>query len=122
MKIRDFYDRTGGDFAGAMQRLMKEDRLEKYVRMFLNDTSYGELESCLARNDVPGAFRAVHTLKGVCLNLSFTRLYESVNAATEALRYAGADSEKDMAQVTACMQLLRRDYSEVTEAIRSLDS
>lgn len=122
MNIREFYKRTGGNFAGAIQRLMKEDRVEKYVRMFLSDPSYGELESCLTENNVSGAFQAAHTLKGVCLNLSFTRLFESVNGVTEALRYADADSEKDMAEVTACMKLLRRDYSDVIDAIRSLDA
>ena len=32
------------------------------------------------------AFRASHTLKGVSLNLGFTKLYEVSDALTEALR------------------------------------
>ena len=33
-----------------------------------------------------GAFRGAHTLKGVCQNLSFDRLYEVSNELTELLR------------------------------------
>ena len=33
-----------------------------------------------------GAFRGAHTLKGVCQNLSFDRLYEVSNDLTELLR------------------------------------
>ena len=32
------------------------------------------------------AFRGAHTLKGVCQNLSFDRLYEASNELTELLR------------------------------------
>ena len=91
MDIREFYDRTGGDFEAAMKRLMKETRVEKFVRMFPDDPSYRELESNLALNNVKEAFRAAHTLKGVCMNLSFTKLYRSVNEVTESLRSADPD-------------------------------
>ncbi len=120
MNIKEFYDRTGGDYKGAMQRLMKESRVEKFARMFLDDPCYNELESNLSQNNVEEAFRAAHTLKGVCMNLSFTRLYESVSAVTEALRHAAADSEADMAKVAAGMEELRSDYKMIIDAIQCL--
>lgn len=122
MNIREFYQTTGGDYTDALQRLMKESRVEKFTRMFPDDSCYRDLESSLAEKDVAGAFRAVHTLKGVCLNLSYTRLYEAVFEVTEALRNADPDNEEDMANVEACMEPLRSSYRQIIEAARSLDS
>ena len=42
------------------------------------------------------AFRAAHTLKGVCLNLGFDRLYEVSSALTEMLRDGVMDGSDDM--------------------------
>ena len=100
---------------------MKETRVEKFVRMFPDDPSYRELESKLALNNVKEAFRAAHTLKGVCMNLSFTKLYRSVNEVTESLRSADPDKAEDMEKAAAGMEPLRNDYREIIEAIQCLD-
>ena len=121
MNIREFYEKTGGDYADALQRLMKENLLERFTRMFPDDSCYRELESSLAEKDLAGAFHAVHTLKGICLNLSYTRLYESGYEVTEALRDADPDNEEDMTRVEACMQPLRTSYRQIIEAVRDLD-
>lgn len=122
MNISTFYDRTGGDFEDVMKRLIKESRVEKYVRMFPDDPSFRELESNLSQNKTQEAFRAAHTLKGVCMNLSFTKLFESSNAVTESLRHADSDNTADMEKVAACMESLRSDYRAILEAIKCLDS
>lgn len=122
MDISTFYSRTGGDFEDVMKRLMRESRVEKYVRMFPDDPSFRELESNLAQNKTQEAFRAAHTLKGVCMNLSFTKLFESSKAVTESLRHADLDNISDMEKVAACMEPLRKDYRDIIEAIKCLDS
>ena len=61
------------------------------------------------------AFRAAHTLKGICLNLGLSRLYGSASAVTEALR------AQDAALARSLMPDLRNDYGEVLEALRQLD-
>lgn len=121
MDIRLFYERTGGDFEDVMKRLMKESRVEKFARMFPDDPSYMELESNLALKNTREAFRAAHTLKGVCMNLSFTKLYRSADAVTESLRCADLDKAADMQKVADCMELLRNDYREIIETIKGLD-
>jgi HPt (histidine-containing phosphotransfer) domain-containing protein len=122
MDIRRFYELTGGDYDAAIQRFMAESRLEKFTRMFEQDPSYGELESSLAADNLKEAFRAAHTLKGVCLNLSFTGLSQSADAVTELLRHADADRPHCLEQVNLCMETLRGRYKEVIAAIRELDS
>lgn len=122
MDIRRFYELTGGDYDAAMQRFMTEGRLEKFTRMFAEDPSYGELEASLASDNLEEAFRAAHTLKGVCLNLSFTGLFQSVDAVTELLRHADTDSPGDQEQVNRCMETLRVRYRDIIAAVSELDS
>lgn len=122
MDIRRFYELTGGDYDAAMQRFMTESRLEKFTRMFAEDPSYGELEASLASDNLEEAFRAAHTLKGVCLNLSFTGLFQSVDAVTELLRHADTDSPGDQEQVNRCMETLRVRYRDIIAAVSELDS
>ena len=40
MTIKEFYDVTGSDYNDAIKRFMDERRLEKFVKMFLDDPSY----------------------------------------------------------------------------------
>ena len=122
MDIRRFYELTGGDYDAAMRRFMTEGRLEKFTRMFAEDPSYGELEASLASDNLEEAFRAAHTLKGVCLNLSFTGLFQSVDAVTELLRHADPDSPGDPEQVNRCMETLRVRYRDIIAAVSELDS
>ena len=117
--IKEFYDVTGSDYNDAIKRFMDERRLEKFVKMFLDDPSYRDLETCLAQSDLEEAFHAVHTLKGVCLNLSFSRFYESASAVTETLRSAKSDREQ-LGPVYSCMEVLRKDYSAIIAAIHQI--
>ncbi len=50
---------------------------------FLDDNSYANLKEAIAAGNVEEAFRAAHTLKGVCLNLGFDNLYKASSAITE---------------------------------------
>ena len=76
----------GGDYAEVLARLTKEERIEKFMLRFLEDTSYEELCKALEAKNYMEVFRMVHTLKGVALNLGFTKLYEASDKMTEAVR------------------------------------
>lgn len=111
MTIRQFYDETGGNYDSVIQRFLTEERTKRFLKMFLKDPSYEQLESSLKTEDVDEAFLAAHTLKGVCLNIGLSRLYTSSSDVTEALR--GRDLNAAMQK----MQALRRDYMEVMNGI-----
>ena len=64
--------------------------MQKYFRLFLEDTSFGELEEAMSKDDMDAAFKAAHTLKGVAANLCFNKLSERASVLTEDLRN-GAD-------------------------------
>ena len=90
-----------------MQKLMKQgkDAAEIYIQQGRQDLadaelaqvkvievylpkqmSAEELEAALKEQNVKEAFRAAHTLKGVCQNLGFSNLYAPAVTLTETLR------------------------------------
>ncbi len=86
MTVKECYEQIGSDYAGVLKRLGSEALVKRFALKFLKDPSYQELNDALIKKDGETAFRAAHTLKGVCLNLGFDRLYESSAALTEHLR------------------------------------
>ncbi len=111
MDLKSCYLRLGGDYDEVLGRLHKESLVEKFLFKFLDDGSFRLLEESFANGNHEEAFRAAHTLKGVCQNLSFTQLYRSSNEMTEFLRGGtGLDAPELLAQVTA-------DYRQTVDAI-----
>ena len=86
MTIQECYAALEGDYQEVLGRLYSEALVQKFVGKFLADQSFQLLESSMKTENYEEAFRAAHTLKGVCQNLSFTRLYQSSHEITEALR------------------------------------
>ncbi len=116
MTLQEFYDAIGGDYKGVMSRLMKEERVLKYVRKFLNDASFETLNTKIAEGDYEEAFRAAHTIKGVASNLGFSKLLDSSHELTEELRGGNAPKGTDN------LERVRTDYTQTIEAIKSLDA
>lgn len=86
MTLQNFYDSVGESLNEVLNRLHKEERITKYLGLFLQDPSFNDLETAFAEKDIEKAFRAAHTLKGVALNLGFQKLSEASSALTEDLR------------------------------------
>ena len=76
----------GGDFDEVLGRLRREQTVRKFVYKFLDDKSFDLFEAAMRDRDYGEALRAVHTLKGICQNLSFGRLYASSSLMTKALK------------------------------------
>ena len=86
MTIQECYKEMGADYEEVFHRLPRESMVLKFALMFLNDDSYPKLEQSLKEGNAQEAFRAAHTLKGVCQNLGFTNLYQPAYELTEVLR------------------------------------
>ena len=111
--IRAAYERIGADFDDVASRFGSPALVERFAGMFVQDESFDELEKALAAHDAKTAFRAVHTLKGVALNLGLSNLAAPTIAVTEALRpctLEGVDIESLMAP-------LRKAYNETVAAL-----
>ena len=114
MELKEVYEKIGGDYDDVVRRLMGEKLVRKFLLKFLDDKSYADLGRTLSEGDYKEAFRAAHTLKGVCLNLGFTELYKVSAELTEVLRgRETAGSDELYAQV-------KEQYTTLTDAIREL--
>ena len=112
MNLKDCYITFGGDFDEVLDRLLREQTVEKFVYKFLDDKSFNLFESSMGNKDYAEALRAVHTLKGICQNLSFTRLFDSSSLVTKALK------ENDWNRAVDMMPQLSKDYREIIDVIK----
>ena len=69
MNLKECYRKLGGDYDEVLTRLYSEDMIRRFLIKFLNDGTYKLLLEKLEAQDYQEAFRAAHTLKGVCDNL-----------------------------------------------------
>lgn len=116
MTLKECYAVLGGNYEDVLSRLRSEKMVQKYVLKFLDDESFDRLCRALESGAQEEAFRAAHTIKGMCQNLSFTILEQSSSRMTEALR-AG-----DLAAGQGMLEDVRRDYRRATDAIRAFQA
>lgn len=115
MNLKECYSALGGNYESVLSRLMTEKLVNRFVLKFLNDASYENLVNSLKDENIEEAFRAAHTLKGVCQNLSFDRLFESSNAITEVLR------DGNITMANEILPKVELDYKQTIDAIKNLD-
>ena len=115
MTIQECYAALGADYEGTLHRLSMDALVHKFALYFLEDDSFATLSAAMEAQDYEVAFRASHTLKGVCLNLGFTKLHEASSDLTEAMR----DGKKleDM----SLYEKVREEYNRTVEMIKALD-
>ncbi len=113
MTLQECYAALEGDYQGVLGRLTSERMVQKFVLKFLNDGSYDLLLRSMAEENWQEAFRAAHTIKGVCQNLDFTRLYRSSSQLSEALRNGFTP------EAPALAEQVEEDYARTTAAIRA---
>lgn len=113
MTLKECYAAFGGDYEETIGRLRSERLIQKFALKFLDDQSYDLLCSTMESGDYEEAFRAAHTIKGVCQNLGFTALGASSSELSEALRH-GYTPEAD-----ALVQRVKADYQTTSQAIRA---
>ena len=68
----------------------------------------------MQQEDYENAFRAAHSIKGVCQNLGFLKLSQSSSALTEALR-GGKNQD-----TTELERQVREDYERTVQGIKAM--
>ncbi|MBS6465687.1 MAG: Hpt domain-containing protein [Clostridium sp.] len=114
MTVRECYEQMGADFDNVLGRLGSEQMVQRFALKFLNDTSYQTLEETLKEKNVEQAFRAAHTLKGVCLNLGFDNLFTVSSELTERLRAGELDGTEEL------FEKVKEQYEITVKAIRGI--
>ena len=114
MTVKECYEQMGADYEGVLGRLRSEVLIKKFAKKFLDDGSYASLKKGLEEQNGEEAFRAAHTLKGVCQNLGFDNLYPSSKDLTELLRAGSMDGYEDL------FAEVEKEYNRTCEALRKV--
>lgn len=115
MTIRECYEAVGSNYDEVLGRLGSERLVSKFAAKFLDDKTFQELQKALQENDNPSAFRAAHTLKGICLNLGFAKLGEASSELTEMLRNGGTVTD------LMYVERVKEEYQRVIQVLQQLD-
>ena len=113
MDIKEMYVAVGGDYNDAMGRLMKEERLAKFLGMFVNSVEYDNMIKAYEDKDYERLFRESHSLKGMAANLSLNRLFDSVSAVCESVRHGPPEED-----ISALVEKAKQDYEITINGIK----
>lgn len=114
MTVKECYNIFGGNYEEVLDRLMREELIQKFLKKFPADNSFSSLMTALDERDVETAFRMAHTLKGICQNLGLKKLYESSNLLTEELR------SREWRDFSSEREQIEKDYMITVSAISEL--
>lgn len=86
MTLEEFYQAVGGSYKEVIERIPSEDMVLRFVRRFVEDTTFSDWQTAQKEQDIQAAFRAAHTMKGIAANLGFENLTRVSKELTEELR------------------------------------
>ena len=110
---KEILESVGIDYNEAQDRFSGSIELfESFLKEMATINVLSALQKALSEDDIIGAFRVAHTLKGNFGNLSIKPLYETITPLVEALR-----SENILEAQKLYIELEKR-YNQVTEGIR----
>jgi len=116
MTVKEFYESIDSSYDEAIARLMKDDRIKKYLAMFAQGDDYNKLINLLEEKNYEEAFRCVHSLKGMCLNLTLSKLANSSAVLCDALRNGAPTVD-----ISDMLSALKADYDLTIAGINALD-
>ena len=115
MTIAECYRRLGSDYAQVEHRLCSPGMIVRFITMFLEDDSFGELLCAMRDGRRQDAFRAAYTLRSVCANLGFDRLRDSANRLEHLL---SGESDVMPGDAQPLLEAVSQDYTQTISAIR----
>lgn len=121
MTVEELYTQIDGNYADALGRLRMDALITRFVVKFLDDTSCADLVAAWKAGDDRAAFEAAHRAKGVCANMSFTRLAALADEICEALR-EGNESLRARTDVDKLVSELEVCHANTVESIQAFSS
>lgn len=113
MNTEECYRRIGGNFEDVLTRFGSEALVTRFALQFLEDPTYDALQKALKTGDDEAAFRAAHTIKGLCSNLGFTALWQASDCLCKRFRAGQAVCAADTDSI-------RSAYGTLVEALTQL--
>lgn len=117
MNAEECYQKIEGSYEEVLKRLRSEERIIKYLYKFLEDGNYETLKKAMEEKDYAVGFMAVHNVKGLSQNLSFTRLEQAASDLCEALRGEKHPPEEE---IRVLWEQVEKAYGLTAEAVQEL--
>lgn len=111
MDIKKCYQQFGGDYEDASLRLMNDERIERFLRKFIELDDCSAMLAALDAKDYKTAFLKAHDLKGTSSNMGFTSLYQTSVELCEALR-----DGQPKGDVAGLAQQAKTDFDAIVKA------
>lgn len=115
MTLEEFYTSMDVDYQNILDRLMKEERILRYLRMLVEDTTMISLEEAVMHKQYDQAFALAHTMKGVCENLEIKAILTILRPLVEDLR------TKDPKTLPGSYEELKEVYHTTIEQIKRIE-
>lgn len=93
MTAREFYEGIGEDYEEVLRRMLKEDRITKYILKFADVRDFDRLRAAFDADDAAGIFFVAHVIRGICLDLGFQRLGRMSGELCDSVREGKLPSE-----------------------------
>lgn len=116
MTLEECYNAFGGNYRDVLARLIKEERVERFIKSFPSQDMISPIEKSISEKNYKQAFFDAHTLKGLCATLGLSKLYKSVSELTESMR-----GEELSGDPVALLKAAKEDYKLTVDTIAKLD-
>lgn len=113
LNLKECYNRIGGDYDDALNRLRSESCILKFLFKLLTDQTFSILKEAMAAGNVDSAFNAAHSLKGICLNFGLSNSAKTFSDLTELLR-----PRKITPEATVLFKQADEEFKETLEIIK----
>lgn len=118
MNVKECYEAIGSNYDEVLDRLMKEDRIKKFSKMFFTTGDIDTLKDAVEKQDPNLTFEISHTMKGNCLNIGFNVLTKKISDLVE---YVRAREIKDPEELKKLYAAVREEYESNQKVFDQLD-
>jgi len=115
MDARTVYSILGEDYEEVIGRLVTDERVAKYLKKFGEGDGIKDIHGFLSDENYEEAFRLVHSMKGMAMNMGLTKLISCSSELCEELRNGKPDKPID-----AMIVAVEEEFTRVKEAIGEL--
>ena len=112
MNLKKFYESMDVDYSRVLNRLRREQLIEKYLHLFVKDENFEVLNKSVESEDYESAFRAAHSIKGVALNLDLKPVAETASVLVEYFR-GQPQAEYDRTRIKELCQVLNDEFEKI---------
>lgn len=115
MDLRKLYAAIDSEYQTVLDRFCgHEEMLAKFVGVFLDDPTFGNLADAAAKLDYPEVESCAHALKGVSGNLGFERLHTACGELVSSVRFNRLD------EVPENFRKVEMEYGIVCDTIKEM--